>query len=103
MEIISQGWRFSHPNLFKIVFFQLLFRDQLLNQFLVVLLNTLLDKTHELLTDDIMLAIYNMASVNFHVFFNTFLTGFLQNMEGLGQQQRDSLKQSFRQETVIYF
>ncbi|XP_031353857.1 exportin-6 isoform X1 [Photinus pyralis] len=78
---------------------KMLFRQQLLHQFLTVLWHTLLDRSHTLLTDDILLAIYNMAAVNFQVFFNTFLTEFLDSVNGLTSTQRDSLKQSFNHET----
>lgn len=80
----------------------MLFREQLLCQFLTVLCHTLLDRTHALLTEDILLTIYNMAAVNFQVFFDTFLVDFIQNTDGLAQQQRDSLKQSFSHETVNF-
>ncbi|KAK4874303.1 hypothetical protein RN001_013663 [Aquatica leii] len=78
---------------------KMLFRQQLLSQFLTVLCHTLLDRTHAIFTDDILLAIYNMAAINFQTFFDTFLLDFLQNMDGLTSSQRDSLKQSFNRET----
>lgn len=78
----------------------MLFREQLLGQFLTVLFHTLLDRSHALLTEDVVLTIYNMATVNFIAFFDTFLMNFLQNMDGLLQSQRDSLKHSIRKDTV---
>lgn len=81
---------------------QSLFKQQLLSQFLTVLLHTLLDKTHNLLNDDVLLSIYNMASVDFQGFFNTFLPHFLQNMNGIVESQKQSLQQTFSYETVSF-
>ncbi|KAF5293825.1 hypothetical protein FQA39_LY03310 [Lamprigera yunnana] len=77
---------------------KMLFRQQLLNQFLTVLCHSLLDQSHAIFTDDILLAIYNMAAVNFQTFFDAFLIEFLQNSDGLSSSQRNSLKHSFNQE-----
>lgn len=70
---------------------------------MTVLLQSLLDKTHHLLMDEILLATFNMASVNFHGFFSTFLTQFLQGMNGLTTSQRENLQMAFRHETVLLF
>lgn len=77
-----------------------MFKEHLLSQFLTVLLQTLLQKSHALLNDDIMLAIYNMSAVDFDAFFNTFLLHFLQSMNGLDQRQKQSLQRNFLHDTV---
>ncbi|XP_018332327.1 exportin-6-B isoform X2 [Agrilus planipennis] len=90
LEDLNSKWK---------LYYKTLFREQLLNQFLTVLFHTLLDKTHALLTDDILLAIYNMAAVNFQDFFESFIPNFLQSTNGLAQPQKDSLKQCLQKET----
>ncbi|XP_017775704.1 PREDICTED: exportin-6-B isoform X2 [Nicrophorus vespilloides] len=90
LENLNGKWKLYHKGLF---------RDHLLSQFLTVLLQTLLDKSHNLLTDDILYALYNMSAVNFQGFFTTFLQQFLQNLEGLSAQQKDNLRNNFAQET----
>uniref|UniRef100_A0A673N920 Exportin-6-like n=1 Tax=Sinocyclocheilus rhinocerous TaxID=307959 RepID=A0A673N920_9TELE len=54
-----------------------LFRNTMLFHFLNVLLQVLLHKSHDLLQDDITLALYNMAAVDFQVFYSSFLPEFL--------------------------
>ncbi|KAL3272659.1 hypothetical protein HHI36_014124 [Cryptolaemus montrouzieri] len=72
-----------------------IFRDYLLNKFLTVLLGTLVDKSHSLLSEDTQIAIYNMASVNFQDFFTTFLPEFLRNFEGISPEQGQILMKNF--------
>lgn len=74
-----------------------------MNQFLTVLFHTLLGKTHNLLNDDIFMGIYNMASVDFHGFFSTFLPHFLQNIDGILQNHVELLKQGFTHDTVPFY
>lgn len=90
LEHLNAKWKLYSKTLFK---------DQLLSQFLTVLMHSVLNKTHNLLMDDIFQAVYNMASVDFGDFFSTFLINFIQSMDGLAQTQRDSLLQAFTKET----
>ncbi|KAK9752797.1 Exportin 1-like protein [Popillia japonica] len=118
LEDLNSKWKLYHKALFQ---------DQLLSQFLTVLIQTLLDKTHNLLTEDILQAIYNLAAVNFSIFFSTFLhnlltedilqaiynlaavnfsiffstflPNFLRNTDCLTQEQYESLQQNFKKDT----
>lgn len=74
-----------------------MFRDHLLSQFLTVLLQTLINKSHALLTEDIQIAVYNMASVNFKAFFSTFLDQFARSIEGVAQEHWGNIVRSFSQ------
>lgn len=112
LEDLNTKWKLYHKVRFDTItickryqilcrfLFQTLFRERLLCQFITVLLHTLLDQGHALLIDDMLLTLFNMAAVNFQAFFTTFVPEFLQNMDLLTPTQRDSLKQSFNQETV---
>uniref|UniRef100_A0A673NGG2 Exportin-6-like n=1 Tax=Sinocyclocheilus rhinocerous TaxID=307959 RepID=A0A673NGG2_9TELE len=68
-----------------------LFRNTMLFHFLNVLLQVLLHKSHDLLQDDITLALYNMAAVDFQVFYSSFLPEFLNGCQGPDPHQRTTL------------
>ncbi|XP_071749050.1 exportin-6-A isoform X2 [Lepeophtheirus salmonis] len=72
------------------------FMESLITQFLTVLLQVLIHRSHDLLREEIITAVYNMASVDFNAFFSGFLQVFLSGMEGLNDQQRDTLKNNFK-------
>ncbi|XP_023020105.2 exportin ellipsoid body open [Leptinotarsa decemlineata] len=86
LEDLNGKWKLYH---------KILFRNHLLPEFLTVLLNCLLDKSQTSLSEDIQVAVYNMAAVNFDVFFSTFVRQFIQNMEGISLQQRENLLRNF--------
>ncbi|KTG02443.1 hypothetical protein cypCar_00034690 [Cyprinus carpio] len=75
-----------------------LFRNTMLFHFLNVLLQVLLHKSHDLLQDDITLALYNMAAVDFQAFYSSFLPEFLNGCQGLDPHQRTTLARNFRPE-----
>nr|CAD7589242.1 unnamed protein product [Timema genevievae] len=77
---------------------QKLFREELLPQFLTVLLHTLLNKSHSLLGDDIAVAIYNMAAVDFPAFHDAFIPHFLRTTSGLDDNQRTILQRNFKRD-----
>jgi hypothetical protein len=77
-----------------------LFREELLPQFLTVLLRSLIHKSHALLADDIVVALYNMAAVNFVAFRDAFLPQFLHSTDGLDDGQRSILQRNFKNDTV---
>ncbi|KAI8501262.1 Exportin-6 [Branchiostoma belcheri] len=77
---------------------QAIFKSSLLFQFLNVLLQVLVHRSHDLLREEIAIAAYNMASVDFDVFFTTFLPQFLAGCEGLDQTQKAILAQNFKME-----
>jgi hypothetical protein len=55
----------------------------MLFQFVNVLLQVLVHKSHDLLQEEIGIAIYNMASVDFEGFFSAFLPEFLTGCDGV--------------------
>ena len=77
-----------------------MFRDELLPKFLTVLLNSLIHKSHALLAEEIAVALYNMAAVNFVAFHNLFLPEFLHSTDGLDDGQRSILQRNFKNDTV---
>ncbi|CAG9863214.1 unnamed protein product [Phyllotreta striolata] len=86
LEELNSKWKLYH---------KMLFRQQLLCEFLTVLLNCLLDKSQNSLSDDIQLAVYNMAAVNFEDFYATFLRKFVCCMAGVTDEQRNALLTNF--------
>ncbi|XP_067127336.1 exportin-6 [Centruroides vittatus] len=89
LENLNNKWKLYHKTLFK---------NLMINQFLNVLLQALIYKSHELLYDDICITIYNMASVNFENFYTVFLPHFLENCSGLDNSQKSILGQNFKYE-----
>ncbi|RWS06375.1 exportin-6-like isoform X1 [Dinothrombium tinctorium] len=67
------------------------FRRNLLKQFLTLFMQTLVSKTHDILNDEISNVIYNLASVDFNVFFHQFILEFLCISDGLNDNQRNVL------------
>ena len=72
----------------------------MLFQFLNVLIQVLLQKSHDLLQEEIAISIYNMASVDFDNFYTNFLPHFLSSCEGLAANQRSVLGQNFKLDKV---
>lgn len=73
-----------------------LFSEGMLTQFLNVLLQVLVHRSHDLLQEEINVTIYNMASVDFDKFYNNFLHQFLSDCEGLHPDQKQALQQNFK-------
>ena len=63
-------------------------------------MQVLTHKSHELLKEEIILAIFHMASVDFGAFFKQFVPEFLSKVEDIDSNQRDKLQQSFLDEIV---
>ena len=78
---------------------QPIFTQEFIVQFLMVLIQALVNNSHNLLKEEITLAVYNMASVDFIAFFNQFLLQFLESQE-LDSNQKNILKTSFKTDTV---
>jgi len=76
------------------------FCEGLLGRFLSVLLNSLVNQCHALLSEDITNAIFNMASVDFSAFQTSFLPEFLRSCSELNDNQRSILIRNFTNETV---
>ena len=79
----------------------------MLGEFLTVLMQVLVHKSHDLLQEEIVITVYNMADVDFDTFYTHFLPHFLKSMDGLDDNQRMVLVQNFKLEKVtssaIYF
>lgn len=98
MEVISQGkihYLLATLVLHFFSLFQVLFKDRLLGHFTTILLQTLMHKTHALLNDEVQLAVFNMASVNFDFFFNSLLRQFVSTVDGVAVEQWDVLVRNF--------
>ena len=72
----------------------------MLFQFLNVLIQVLLHKSHNLLQEEITITIYNMASVDFNNFFENFLPQILNGCEGLDSNQKMVLSTNFKHDKV---
>ncbi|XP_054164812.1 exportin-6-A-like [Oppia nitens] len=68
-----------------------IFRQTMIKTFLSIFIQTLVDKSLNLLQDDIYIIVYNMASVDFNHFFNQFIPQYLYNCQTLTDIQRNSL------------
>uniref|UniRef100_A0A4W2GJS4 Exportin-6 n=1 Tax=Bos indicus x Bos taurus TaxID=30522 RepID=A0A4W2GJS4_BOBOX len=73
-----------------------IFRSAMLFQFVNVLLQVLVCRSHDLLQEDIGIAIYNMASVDFDGFFTAFLPEFLTSCDGVDANQKNVLGRNFK-------
>lgn len=62
-----------------------------MSQFLNVLLQALVVKSHDLLQEDIIAAVYNMASVDFSMFYKTFVPNFLKEVNTIDYHQKQTL------------
>lgn len=83
------------------LYYKAIFKQVMLGQFLNVLIQTLIHKSHDLLQEEICITVYNMASVEFDTFFTTFIPQFLQNCEGLDDNQKSILSQNFKHDTDL--
>ncbi|XP_060696656.1 exportin-6 isoform X2 [Hemiscyllium ocellatum] len=73
-----------------------IFRTTMLFQFINVLLQVLVHKSHDLLQEEIGIAVYNMASVDFNSFYTVFLPQFLGSCDGVDSNQRTVLGRNFK-------
>ena len=72
----------------------------MLLQFLNVLLQVLVAKSHDLLQEEIAITLYNMAHVDFDTFFTKFLPQFLNSCDGIDDNQKSILAQNFKMDKV---
>lgn len=68
-----------------------MFKKSLLKQFLTLFMQTFVQKSHALLQDEITNVIYNMASVDFDYFYQSFIPHFLDAWPGLDNNQKEGL------------
>ncbi|GFQ82242.1 exportin-6 [Trichonephila clavata] len=93
LETLNNKWKLYYKGYFKNI---------MLFQFISVLLNALICKSHNLLREEIINTIYNMALVDFNCFYTIFLPRFLQNMENLDANQKATLLRNFRHDTDLH-
>lgn len=92
LESLQSKWKLYH---------KAVFRDGIASQFMSTLLNVLTNGSHELLREEVGLAIYAMASPDFEVFFQQFLPTYLLNCQGIEDYQRIALKSAFTNDTDL--
>lgn len=74
----------------------------MLFQFVNVLLQVLVHKSHDLLQEEIGIAIYNMASVDFDSFYSAFLPEFLASCDRVDANQKSVLGRNFKMDRVRF-
>lgn len=74
-----------------------------MSQFLNVLLQVLVVRSHDLLQEDIVNAVYNMASVDFALFYNKFIPAFLQEVNTIDYHQKETLKRNLNPEHKVLY
>ena len=72
----------------------------MLLQFMNVLLQVLVAKSHALLQEEIAITLYNMAHVDFDTFYAKFLPQFLSSCDGVDENQKNILAQNFKMDKV---
>uniref|UniRef100_F6YTY3 Exportin-6 n=1 Tax=Ciona intestinalis TaxID=7719 RepID=F6YTY3_CIOIN len=87
----------SKQKLYEKLYF-MLSEEGVLFQFVNVLIQALLNKTHNLLQEEICTAVFNMSSVDLDYFHSNFLQQFLQHAEGVTADQKHSLYSAFKPE-----
>nr|CAB3267797.1 exportin-6 [Phallusia mammillata] len=75
--------------------------EGVLFQFVNVLIQTLINKSHALLQEEICGTVFNMSSADMEFFHKNFLQQFLQNTVGLTVDQKNSLYNAFKPETDL--
>ena len=75
-------------------------KNEMLGQFLNVLIQVLLVKSHGLLSEEIAVAVYHMASVDFAGFYSNYLPFLLRHCDGLHDEQRAGLAHNFQSNKV---
>jgi len=75
----------------------------MLEKMTIVLLRTLLDKTHSLLGDEIAGCLYNLISADAQMFFTHNLPHFLASIPTLNSMQQESLLSNFSRDMVSAF
>ncbi|KAI0218442.1 Exportin-6-A [Lamellibrachia satsuma] len=87
LQDLNSKWKLYHKGIF---------RETMLYQFLTVLLQVLVCRSHDLLQEEIGVTVYNMASVDFDTFYACFLPTFLAGCDGIDASQKAVLAQNFK-------
>ncbi|KAL5473099.1 hypothetical protein EMCRGX_G027544 [Ephydatia muelleri] len=72
------------------------FRTTLLYPFLNLLMQALVQRSHDILQDEICQCLYSMASVDFSFYYGHFVPKFLETVEGLTEEQQATLVLNYR-------
>ena len=80
--------------------FQEIFRTKHLSPMLNVLLFTLIEGKHKLLTDEILSAVFHIAAINFEIFYNNYIPSLLASSGSLTGHQIHTLRTNFNLQTV---
>lgn len=81
---------------------QHVFQVNLLPTFLEVLLNSLVNQSHDLLKEEIGLTIHTMASVDLRTFNSDFMGHYLLQAQGLTDHQKGEMLKAFQNQEVRY-
>lgn len=73
----------------------------MMSQFLNVLLQALVVRSHDLLQEDIVNAVYNMACVDFSMFYSKFIPAFLKEVSTIDYHQKETLKENLSPEHKV--
>lgn len=84
------------------LFFQNYFKNRRLFQVLRLLLEIVIKKSHQLLEEEAITVICNMAMADYDNFYQTFLPHFLQSILNLNTEQRNSFRSYFNSNTVSF-
>ncbi|XP_059099703.1 exportin-6-A-like [Tigriopus californicus] len=87
LEDLNHRWKLYHKPIFV---------EHFTEQFLSVFFQVLLRGSHNLLSEEITLCIYHMASVDFEAFFNRFVPYFLEQDPDLDLNQKQILHSGFK-------
>lgn len=90
LEQLNSRWRLYQRSVFK---------NHLLERFLMALFTVLFHRSHNLLADEIANAIHSLATVDTAWFFGNFIPTFLTSCEGLDNVQRSTLMGNFDKST----
>jgi len=102
VQTLSKGWLsliLNKKNGDNYIF-QTIFKEELLPHFLTVLLQSLVDKNHGLLQDEVVGALYSMAAVDFEFFYMRFIPSFLASNQSLDDSQKQTLATNLKPESV---
>src|SRR6185437_295738 len=69
-------------------------------EFLSVLLDDLTNKNHDLLRDEIVSVVYQIASVNFESFYNTMVPAYLAKLNRIDENQKETIRRNYKSDSV---
>ena len=100
MPVFRNNFVCLFVHVYELIYFKVIFRKLMLAQFLQVLIQVLVQRSHDLLQEEIVIMVYNMAAVDFDGFYANFLPQFLSSCDWLDDNQKKVLSQNFKLEKV---